>query len=130
MRWGGAAFLIFYGTLSFYHAAKGQVSASPLNVNATQSAVGAVATALALTWLNPHVYLDTLVLIGAVAAQYGDERWIFGAGAIAASGVFFTSLGYGARFVQPLFLNPAAWRILDAAVGLIMWGIALALIIS
>jgi L-lysine exporter family protein LysE/ArgO len=76
-----------------------------------------------LTWLNPHVYLDTVVLVGSLAAQSADP-WVFGAGAISASFVFFFSLGYGARFLSPVFQNPRAWQILDVVIALVMWSIA------
>jgi L-lysine exporter family protein LysE/ArgO len=126
MRYGGAAFLVVYGALALRAAWRGS---SGLNANGRgQSGLAAtLATALALTWLNPHVYLDTVVLIGAVSAQY-DNRGIFAAGAISASFVFFFSLGYGARLIAPVFQRPRAWRVLDAGVGLTMWGIAVKLI--
>ena len=90
-----------------------------------------VLTCLAFTWLNPHVYLDTLVLIGSIATQYeGVSRLQFGAGAIAASVLFFFSLGYGARFLTPLFQRPAAWKILDFAIGLVMFAIATSLVLG
>ena len=84
-------------------------------------------TCLALTWLNPHVYLDTVVLLGSVAAQY-EDRVSFAIGAMTASFVFFFTLGYGARRLAPLFARPQAWRVLDLCVGLLMWAIAAALI--
>ncbi len=87
-----------------------------------------LATVLALTWLNPHVYLDTVVLIGSVSAQYPDKL-LFGLGAISASFVFFFSLGYGARVLQPLFIHPRAWVVMDVCVGVIMWMIAWKLIV-
>jgi L-lysine exporter family protein LysE/ArgO len=87
-------------------------------------------TCLALTWLNPHVYLDTVVLLGSVASQYGDDRWVFGAGAVLSSFVFFFSLGFGARLLEPFFARPSAWRILDALVAVIMWAIAAKLILG
>lgn len=78
---------------------------------------------LALTWLNPHVYLDTVVLLGSVSAQYRDRLW-FALGAICASFVFFFSLGYGARLLAPLFARPRAWQVLDLLIALVMWAIA------
>ena len=82
---------------------------------------------LALTWLNPHVYLDTVVLIGSISAQYPD-RLAFGIGATLASFVFFITLGYGARALAPLFANPRSWQVLDGIIALTMWGIALKLL--
>ena len=128
-RWGGALFLVLYGALSLKRALTITESLAA-NGEAEQSAWTAVITCLAITWLNPHVYLDTVVLIGAVASQYGDERWWFGAGALTASAVFFVVLGYGARLVQPVFEKPMAWRILDSLVALLMWAFALALMTS
>jgi L-lysine exporter family protein LysE/ArgO len=83
----------------------------------------ALLTVLALTWLNPHVYLDTVVLLGSISAQY-DNRVAFGAGAVTASFTFFFALGYGARLLAPFFANPRAWQVLDAIIGLTMWAIA------
>jgi L-lysine exporter family protein LysE/ArgO len=83
----------------------------------------AVATCLAFTWLNPHVYLDTVVLLGGIAA-----RLAFGIGAASASFLFFVALGYGARRLAPFFARPGAWRLLDTLVGLTMWLLALGLI--
>jgi L-lysine exporter family protein LysE/ArgO len=84
-------------------------------------------TCLALTWLNPHVWLDTVVLVGGIGAQFGAQKWVFGAGAASASFVFFFALGYGARALAPLFARPAAWRVLDALVGCLLWSIAASL---
>ena len=93
----------------------------------TASLGRAVLTCLALTWLNPHVYLDTVVLLGSISTQY-DNRLGFGAGAVAASFTFFFALGYGARLLAPLFRRPASWRVLDLLVGLVMWAIAVKLL--
>ena len=90
----------------------------------------AVGTALVLTWANPHVYLDTVGLIGAVASTYGPGRWMFGLGALSASVVFFMLLGFGARGLAPIFASPKAWRILDAVVGATMLALAFKLIIT
>ena len=89
----------------------------------------ALLTCLALTWLNPHVYLDTVVLLGSVSAQY-DDTLAFGAGAVTASFTFFFALGFGARGLAPLFRRPASWRVLDAVVGLTMWVIAAKLLLG
>ena len=126
-RWGGAVFLVVYGALSLRRAAFVRETLSAEGA-AEPSRTRAVLAALAFSWFNPHVYLDTLVLVGAVAAQYGPGRWAFGAGAATSSVVFFIALGYGARLLAPLFARPAAWRVLDAGVGLLMWTIAAALV--
>jgi len=122
-RYGGAVFLFAYGTWSFYQAAHVDRGLQPGGIDsggAWQTAL----TCLAFTWLNPHVYLDTLVLLGSVSTQFGDRADAFAGGAMAASLVFFFSLGYGARLLRPLFALPGSWRILDLAIGCVMWGIA------
>lgn len=129
MTWGGAAFLLVYGAFSFRRAF-GPPETLEAASNGTGSPRAVILTCLTLTWLNPHVYLDTLVLIGSVSTDFGAGRLYFGAGAVTASFVFFFSLGYGARLLAPLFAKPKAWRALDFAVGLIMWAIALKLILS
>ena len=123
MRWGGAAFLVVYGLRSL-RAAWSETEALEAGGGAEQSLKAAVATALVLTWANPHVYLDTLGLIGAVAATYGDGRWAFGTGALSASVLFFVVLGYGARMLAPVFARPVAWRALDTIVGMTMLALA------
>ena len=86
-------------------------------------------TCVGFTFLNPHVYLDTVVLLGAVASQHGDDgRWVFGAGACLASGVWFCALGYGARLLGPLFEHVAAWRVLDSLIALTMGTLAVTLL--
>ncbi|WP_299282511.1 LysE/ArgO family amino acid transporter [uncultured Tateyamaria sp.] len=126
MRYGGAAFLMWYGWQNARSAWRG-TSALDAGGQETQSLRAAVGTVLALTWLNPHVYLDTVVLIGSISSQYPD-RLMFGIGATLASFVFFFALGYGARLLAPLFANPRAWRVLDAIIALTMWAIALKLL--
>ncbi|MDW3119159.1 LysE/ArgO family amino acid transporter [Roseovarius pacificus] len=121
MRYGGAAFLIWYGARNFIAAWRGGES-----LEAGEGAASlrrALLTCLALTWLNPHVYLDTVVLLGSVSAQY-DDKFGFAAGAVLASFVFFFGLGFGARGLAPLFRRPVSWRVLDAVVGATMWAIA------
>ncbi|AXI48954.1 amino acid transporter [Sulfitobacter sp. SK012] len=126
MRYGGAAFLIWYGWRNAKSAWRGG-AALDIEGSTEQSLPRIAATLLALTWLNPHVYLDTVVLIGSISAQYPD-RFAFGVGAVMASFVFFFALGYGARLLGPLFTRPRSWQILDGLIALTMWGIAAKLI--
>lgn len=126
MRYGGAGFLLWYGARNFLAAYRGG-AAMDTGGAARASLKGVLGTVLLLTWLNPHVYLDTVVLLGSVAAGY-DDRLSFALGAMGASFVFFFSLGYGARALTPFFARPAAWRVLDTLVGLMMWSIALSLL--
>lgn len=126
MRYGGAAFLLAYGARAFHAAWKGG-EALETGESRMRGLGPTVLTALALTWLNPHVYLDTVVLLGSISAQY-DSGLAFGAGAVIASFIFFFSLGYGARLLAPLFARPVAWRLLDLLVGGVMWAIAYSLI--
>ena len=125
MRYGGAVFLLAYGARAFQSAWRG--GAVLRAGQGTGSLRGAVLNCLALTWLNPHVYLDTVVLLGSISAQY-EAQLAFALGAMSASVVFFFALGYGAALLEPLFRRPAAWRILDLLVGAVMWSIALTLI--
>ena len=130
MSLGGAAFLLVYGALRFLAAWRGDyhmvIEGKSAGLWATL-AVGA-----AFTWLNPHVYLDTLGLIGAISTQYGDlaDRLFFGIGAVSASFVFFFSLGYGAQLLAPVMQNARAWRVLDLGIGAVMWMLAAGLIIG
>ena len=129
MRYGGAAFLIVYGVRSVLAAFR-----STETLEAAASAAGslrkAVLTCLAFTWLNPHVYLDTVVLLGSISTQFGDARPLFAAGAMLGSFAFFFSLGYGARLLRPLFANVTAWRLLDGATALVMFAIAAKLLLE
>jgi L-lysine exporter family protein LysE/ArgO len=127
--WGGAVFLLFFGLRSFRSAVvksaldTGKASAQPVSPG------GAILAVLAFSLLNPHVYLDTVVLVGSVGAHYhANERVTFALGAILASCTWFFGLTYGAGWLAPLFRRPQAWRILDIAVGCIMWAIAASLI--
>ena len=86
--------------------------------------VPVLATVAVLTWANPHVWLDTVVLLGSVSAQYAGQRGAFALGAVMASFLFFFGLGYGARLLAPVFARPGAWRVLDAVVGVTMWSLA------
>jgi len=128
MRYAGAAFLLVYGALAFRAAWRGGARLQAAAGAQEGSLHSAIVTCLALTWLNPHVYLDTVVLLGSVAAQW--QRWPFGMGAIAASFAFFFALGFGARLLRPLFARPGAWRALDLGIGCIMWILAAGLILG
>lgn len=90
-----------------------------------------IMTCMAFTFLNPHVYLDTMVLVGSLSTRYPDTgKWMFGFGACIASVIWFTTLTFGARFLQPVFRRPIAWRLLDAAIALFMLSLSIVLITS
>lgn len=127
MRYAGAAFLVWYGAKSLQSALRSSEALAAASGTVTPFAP-TLLTCLALTWLNPHVYLDTVVLIGTISTQFPGKEAVFGAGATTASCVFFFSLGYGARWLRPVFANPAAWRILEGVIALVMWLIALTLL--
>jgi L-lysine exporter family protein LysE/ArgO len=123
----GAGFLIVYGLL----AARRAIHPRALVASSPGGGTGmrvAVTTVLALTWLNPHVYLDTVLFLGSVASQQGpSERWWWVGGAVTASFLWFGGLGFGARLLRPVFARPAAWRILDALIAVIMIALGLRL---
>ena len=126
VRWLGVAFLTAYGLMSLNRARR----AAGLHAagNGTTSKASVIMRATALTWINPHVYLDTVVLLGSLAATHGHEgRWWFGAGAAIGSLLWFTALGYGARRAHLLLASPRAWRVLDVLIGLTMLAIAYSL---
>lgn len=127
MRVAGAAFLGAYALKSARRAWAGGQVLVPDGSVAALGAGRAALTCLALTWLNPHVYLDTLVLLGGLAARDPSPTH-FGLGAVGASFAFFFALGFGARLLAPLFARPAAWRLLDGLVALLMAVIALSLV--
>ena len=126
-RYGGAIFLLVYGFLSFRTALQSDQTLAPSEIKSS-SRVNSALTCLALTWLNPHVYLDTVVLLGSVSSQFTTEIEYFTTGAISASLVFFFALGFGAVFLRPLFARPRAWKILEMLIGIIMWAIAAKLV--
>jgi L-lysine exporter family protein LysE/ArgO len=124
MRCLGALWLAVYGLLAVRRASSPAMLQTATSGSASDWPRVAITT-LALTWLNPHVYLDTVLLIGAIAAERaGDLRQMFGIGATVASVAWFAGLGYGARWLAPWFRRPAAWRLLDAAVALVMFSMA------
>ena len=126
-RVGGALFLFGFGVMCFRSALKNQ--ALGIEGRVVESFWPAFWTILGVTLLNPHVYLDTLVFIGGLGAQYGpDDQFSFAVGAVAASWVWFLALGYGATLLSPTFENPKAWKILDIGIGLLMWSIALTIL--
>ena len=127
IKWVGAAFLIAYAALAakraWQPAALKPTDRAPATLRAT------LLTCLALTYLNPHVYLDTVLLLGAVAQQH-PHRWLFGIGAAAASAVWFSALGLGAHKLAPMLARPAAWRILDGLIAAVMLAVAATLLTS
>lgn len=143
VRWAGALFLVGYGLLAARRAWRpsGEVlRAEPdapapggggvaLATAARRRTATVVATCLALTWLNPHVYLDTVFLLGSVASTHGDGRWLFAAGAMAASAVWFFSLALGARFLSRWLSTPRAWRVLDAIIAVVMIALGVSLVL-
>lgn len=147
-RWAGAAFLFGYAVLAARRALRGSESglvvgeetdergAPPTGgmhggvATASRTAVAPVVlTCLALTWLNPHVYLDTVVLLGSVGATHGDQRWTFALGAVLASVAWFFSLAYGARLLGGVLASPRSWRILDGIIAVVMIAIAVSLVL-
>jgi L-lysine exporter family protein LysE/ArgO len=129
ISWAGAVFIAAYGLLAIKRAFH------PTTLIPSQTAglspMQAVRVLLMVSLLNPHVYLDTVVLVGGIAGRYpGDARIAYTAGAVAASAVWFTLLGFGARLLEPIFARPLAWRVLDAVIALVMFAIAASLVQS
>lgn len=124
LKWAGVAFLAWYGLRSFRSALNPHCALSAAEGGA-ESLGKVLAMIAAMTWLNPHVYLDTVVLLGSVSAQYPGKALTFALGAMTASFVFFFGLGYGARLLAPIFARPRAWQVLDGIVAITMWSLAL-----
>jgi L-lysine exporter family protein LysE/ArgO len=129
IRWLGVAFLTWYGVSSLLRARKPESLHANGTGNGTGTARRSVALkAFALTWLNPHVYLDTVLLLGSIANHEGSVgRWWFALGACVGSLVWFCGLGFGARRASGLLSKPRAWQVLDVLIGLTMLAIALSL---
>lgn len=123
VRWVGAAFLVGYGVL----AARRVLRPAALELGGAASA--AIVTCLALTWLNPHVYLDTVLLLGTASTGFGGDRWWFAVGAMSGSVLWFTALGFGARWLSGTFTKPSAWRVLDAAVAVVVTATGISLVL-
>ena len=141
VRWAGFAFLLVYGLLAARRALRPSDQALRVDAPQTPGSAGAstgtatatrlapvLLTCLALTWLNPHVYLDTVFLLGSVASTHGETRWWFAAGAALASLVWFFGLAVGARYLGRWLATPRAWRILDGIIAVVMIAIAVSLV--
>lgn len=128
LRYVGAAFLAVYGLLALRRAWQGESGLQPVG-NGALSRGRIVLACLAFTLLNPHVYLDTVVLLGTLSTHYeGNTRWLFAAGASTASVLWFLALGYGARLLLPVFRSPLAWRVFDVAIAAFMLTLAVVLL--
>jgi len=128
VAWGGAGFLFFYGWRSLRSAIRG--GSLDTNDRAIRSLKAAIITTLAVTLLNPHFYLDTVILLGGVSSQFqGENRLYFWVGAVSASTLWFICLSLGGQMLAPLFKKQISWRILDSVVCATMWVIAVSLIL-
>lgn len=128
MRYGGAAFLTWYGVKSLMSALRSnEALAADFSLPKTDI-FRTLVSCLALTWLNPHVYLDTVVLLGTISTQFTGSQGSFAVGAVLGSFVFFFALGYGAIKLRPVFERPTAWRILETLIAIVMWIIAFKLL--
>jgi L-lysine exporter family protein LysE/ArgO len=128
IRWVGVAFLVWYGSTSLKRFIKSEsleaAQTSPATLKKT------VLTTLALTFLNPHVYLDTVIFIGGIANQFGENKWFFALGAMLGSFIWFFSLGFGAKKASKLVSKPAFWKILDIFIAAVMYSLAITLAVS
>jgi L-lysine exporter family protein LysE/ArgO len=125
VRWVGAAFLLCYAAIAARRALRpGTLTPTDRRPATLRSTI---AMCLAFTYLNPHVYLDTVLLLGTIANQY-DNRWLFGTGSVLASTVWFTALGFGAHRLAPALARPGAWRVLDGLVAVLMAALAVSLL--
>ncbi|MAM00193.1 LysE/ArgO family amino acid transporter [Hydrocarboniclastica marina] len=128
MLFAGVLFLVGYGARSLWAGLTHDNESLAPSAHEPAPLKQTLAVCLAITWLNPHVYLDTVVLMGTVSAQFAGEHLKFLTGAVSASFLFFFSLGYGSTFLGALFRKPLAWKVLDIAIGLVMWAIAYRLV--
>ncbi|MFC7704234.1 LysE/ArgO family amino acid transporter [Plastorhodobacter daqingensis] len=130
MRFGGAGFLFWYGARSLHSALRSSAALTTSGAGPSDPLPQVLLACLAITWLNPHVYLDTVVLLGTISTQFPGSETVFAAGAITGSFLFFFTLGYGAGWLRPVFARPGAWRLLEVAIAAIMWTIALRLVLN
>ena len=129
-KWAGALFLLAYAAFAARRALRPTPeSLDPADGPRPVGRGAVIGTALALTWLNPHVYLDTVVLLGSIATTHGDDSWAFGIGAGLGSVVWFSALAVAARLLSPLFAEPLAWRIIDGSIAVVMTVIAVSLLV-
>lgn len=124
---GGGLYLLAFGVQSAVRAWR--PVALDADGGSSMTVRRAVLLTLALTWLNPHFYLDAILMLGTVANSFGDERWWFCAGAIAASLVWFPALGFGARSLRGVFARPSAWRVLDSGIAVLMGALGIGLLV-
>jgi L-lysine exporter family protein LysE/ArgO len=123
MRWGGVAYLTWFGVRTAMSVLKSenlQADGSVARLSLQKAAV----TALMLTWLNPHVYLDTVVFLGSIGNQFGVNRWWFVLGAASASWIWFAGVGFGAKAASKALSKPIFWKVLDTIIALVMFGLA------
>ncbi len=125
IRWFGVAYLTWFGIKSVRSVSKDQLLEAGQGIVVSRSKI--VATCLALTFLNPHVYLDTVILVGSVANQFETDKWFFACGAALASVVWFSGIGFGARAASRYMSRPIFWKILDSFIAAIMFAIAFTL---
>ena len=122
VRWFGVAYLTWFGIKSIRSAFKNQTMDT--SGNEAGSLKKAVLAVLGFTFLNPHVYLDTVILLGSISNQFAEDRWIFGFGAMTASVVWFSTIGFGARAASRFMSKPIFWRVLDSLIAAVMFSIA------
>jgi L-lysine exporter family protein LysE/ArgO len=125
IRWFGVVYLAWFGIKSLRSAFKNQI----LDASGVQSGTASkvVLTVLGFTWLNPHVYLDTVILLGSIGNQFGDGKWIFATGASVASVLWFSAIGFGAKAASGVMRKPSFWKVLDIVIAVVMFSIAIML---
>ena len=126
ISWVGAGYLLFYGASAFWRARKPNVLLPTEQELPNKRKV--ILAVIGFTWLNPHVYLDTVLLLGSIGSQFGSDRWWFALGASIGSVLWFTGLGYGSKAAAKIMSRPTTWRILDIFIGVVMTTIAISLI--
>jgi len=127
LRWLGATYLSWFAFASLRSAWRG---GQLLDEGSVTSRSNVFLTMAAVTWLNPHVYVDTVMVLGTVSTQFSNSKWWFGAGALTCSTLWFTTLGFGARFLRPIFRNERTWQFLDGLVGLVVASVAISLVLA